>query len=153
MYLMACFSNYGRRILTLRRIRKVDSREARDIIADAMPPLLASLTTQQELDALRQKLIQLPEPPERPRLTRDNWLASLGMFPLVVSATFPVVVPFVFVSKATRALRISNGIAIVMLFLTGYAFGRYAGHYPWRMGLRMVLARSAMAGVTIALGG
>ena len=39
-------------------------------------------------------------------------------------STFPVVIPFIFMSNVGPALRVSNAIAIVMLFLTGYAFGR-----------------------------
>jgi len=98
------------------------------------------------------RLTQLPEP-DRPRLTREDWLAALGVFLLVLGATLPVVLPFLFVAEPTRALRISNGIAIVLLFLTGYVFGRYAGYYPWRMGLGMVFVGSAMVVMTIALGG
>jgi VIT1/CCC1 family predicted Fe2+/Mn2+ transporter len=75
------------------------------------------------------------------------------VFLLVLVPTLPVVLPFTFISEAPRALRISNTIAIVMLFLTGYAFGRNSGHRPCAMGISMVIAGSAMVGMTIALGG
>jgi VIT1/CCC1 family predicted Fe2+/Mn2+ transporter len=52
-----------------------------------------------------------------------------------------------------RAMRWSNGIAIGLLFLTGYTFGRCAEHRPWLTGLAMVLLGSALVGMTIALGG
>ncbi len=56
--------------------------------------------------------------------------------------------------NALRALRISNGIAILMLFIAGAALGRYAaGQRPWRMGLVMVVVGSVLVLVTIALGG
>ena len=68
--------------------------------------------------------MQLPEPPERARLSKDEWLGSIGVFLIVFVSTFPVVIPFIFMQNVGPALRVSNAIAIVMLFLTGYAFGR-----------------------------
>jgi VIT1/CCC1 family predicted Fe2+/Mn2+ transporter len=50
-------------------------------------------------------------------------------------------------------MRVSNSIAIVMLFLAGYAFGNYSGYRPLRVGLFMVALGVAMVGLTIALGG
>ncbi|HMK21468.1 MAG TPA: VIT1/CCC1 transporter family protein [Terriglobales bacterium] len=154
MYWMACFSTHGQGILALRAVRAAAGPDEADhIIARAMPPLLASVVSPAQFESMRKMLAQLPEPPERPRLTKEDWLGGVGVFLLVVFATLPVVLPFALVSDARRALRISNGIAIVMLFLTGYIFGRYAGHRPWRMGLLMVVLGSAMVGITIALGG
>jgi VIT1/CCC1 family predicted Fe2+/Mn2+ transporter len=55
--------------------------------------------------------------------------------------------------EAGRAIRVSNGIAIVLLFLTGYAFGRCAGLRPWVMGISMVVLGCLLVAITIALGG
>jgi len=154
MYWMACFSTRGQGILALRAVRSAAGpEEAHHIIAGAMPPLLASVVSPAQFESMRQKLTQLTEPPERPRLTKQDWLGGVGVFLLVLLATLPVVLPFAVVREGRRALRISNAIAIVMLFLSGYVFGRYAGHSPWRMGLLMVIVGSAMVGITIALGG
>jgi len=154
IYLMACFSARGQGVMALRAVRAaVDPAVAHGVIAEAMPPLLASVTSPTELEAMRLRLNQLPDPPDKPRLTKDDWLGGLGVFLLVLLATLPVVLPFVFVNQARRALRISNVIAIVMLFLAGYVFGRHARHRPWRMALGMVLAGGAMVAMTIALGG
>ena len=54
---------------------------------------------------------------------------------------------------AMLALRISNGVAIVMLFLCGYSLGRYAQHRPVGMGVLMTVVGVALVAVTIALGG
>lgn len=154
MYWMACFSARGQNILALRALRAThDSREAHRIIADAMPPLLASVVSPAQFEEMRLKLNQLPEPTERPRLTKDDWLAGVGVFLLVFTATLPVVVPFAVLGQPARALRISNAIAIIMLLIAGYALGRFAGHRPWRMALAMVVVGVAMVGLTIALGG
>jgi hypothetical protein len=154
LYWLACFHAHGQKIMALRAVRNTeDPEKAHRVIADALPPLLASITTPGELDTIRQKLQRLPAPPQRPRLTRDEWIGGLGIFLLVVVATFPVVLPFVFVHDPTHALRISNGIAILLLFLTGYVYGYHAGHWPLRSGLIMTVIGAAMVGLTIALGG
>jgi len=56
-------------------------------------------------------------------------------------------------TDAMRALRISNAIAVVMLFIAGYAFARISGAHPWVMGISMVLLGIVLVSLTIALGG
>ena len=75
------------------------------------------------------------------------------MFLIVFVSTFPVVIPFIFMQNVGPALRVSNAIAIVMLFLTGYAFGRMTGRHPWLVGIAMVVLGSMLVGMTMALGG
>jgi VIT1/CCC1 family predicted Fe2+/Mn2+ transporter len=100
-----------------------------------------------------QRLRQLPEPPERARLGGEDWLGGLGVFLLVFLSTFPVVIPFIVMRSAVPALRASNAIAIVMLFVTGYVYGRNVGHHAWLLGLAMVLLGVALSALTMALGG
>jgi VIT1/CCC1 family predicted Fe2+/Mn2+ transporter len=72
---------------------------------------------------------------------------------LVFLSTLPVILPFLFISRATLALRLSTLAAIIMLFLTGWTYGKYAGRRPWRVGLLMVLIGVVLVALTIALGG
>jgi VIT1/CCC1 family predicted Fe2+/Mn2+ transporter len=153
-YLMGSFSAFGQGILKLRALRQVASpAEAHQIIADALPPLLVSVLSTADLEHMRQELNRLPNLPSRPRLQKDDWLGAIGVFLIVVLATFPVAIPFALITDARLALRVSNGIAITMLFLTGFAFGRQAGHRPLGMGLAMVFLGSVMVAITISLGG
>jgi VIT1/CCC1 family predicted Fe2+/Mn2+ transporter len=154
MYLMARFSERGQGIMALRAVRKAAIiGDAYQIISDALPPLIGSVLSTEELESIRQKLRQLPEPPDHARFARRDWIGAAGVFLLVFLSTFPVVIPFTFIRQASMALRISNGIAIGMLFITGYAFGRYAGFRPWGMGFAMVVSATALVGMTMALGG
>jgi len=153
-YLLARFSEQGRGIFALKALRKADNlSEAQIIIAAYLPPLLASALTATDFDLIHERLNQLPEPPAHPKLTKDDWLPAAGVFLLVFLSTFPVVIPFLFASDAKFALRVSNGIAILMLFITGYAFGRHAGRSPWRTGLAMVILGSVLVGITVSVGG
>jgi hypothetical protein len=154
LYLMGCLAEKGRGLMTFRAVRKAtDPQKARRLIAEALPSVLASVLQPAELEAMHQRLKQLPEPTQRARLRMDDWRGALGVFLLVFFATFPVVIPFIFMRNAVPALRTSNLIAIVMLFMLGYAFGRTGGRNPWVMGLSMVVLGAALVALTMALGG
>jgi VIT1/CCC1 family predicted Fe2+/Mn2+ transporter len=154
MYLMACLTEQARVIKTVREVRRAEKPEAaHGVLVGALPPFLASALERPELERMRQLVARLPEPPARPRWRKEDLWGALAVFLWVFVSTLPVVVPFIFMQDVTRALRVSNGVAIAMLFLCGYAFGRCAGHRPWLMGLGMVLLGSVLVSITIALGG
>ena len=153
-YLMGSFSALGQGILRLQALREATNpAHAHQIIAQALPPVVVSVLSSSELESMRQKLSELAGLPPRPRLRMTDWLGALGVFLIVVLATLPVIIPFAVIEDAKRALRVSNGIAIVMLFVTGYAFGHIAGHRPLGMAASMVILGAAMVAITISLGG
>jgi hypothetical protein len=131
-YLMACFSARGRAILTLGALRQASSSAAaHHIIAKALPPVLVSVLSTSDLETMRERLNHVRDVPLRPHLSKQEWLGAFGVFLIVVLATFPIAIPFALISDTRVALRTSNGIAVVMLFLVG----------------------SCMVGITISLGG
>ena len=154
MYLMGSLEERGRSLLTLRTVRQSTNPDAaKRAIADALPDSLASALSQDDLESVRRKLLQLPEPRWRPHLTKDDCLGALGVCLLVFISTLPIVIPFLFVSDTRSALRISNAVAIVMLFLCGYSFAQCTGLRPWFTGLAMVAVGAALVTVAVALGG
>ena len=154
LYLMDCLSERGRDIRALRAARQaVDPEEARRVIADALPPVVAATLGPAEYELVRQKLARLPEPPSRPWLSKADWLGGLAVFLWVFVTTFPVAIPFIFMSDVGLAMRVSNGIAVALLVVAGYAFGRITNYHPWLTSLAMVVLGGALVVVTIALGG
>ncbi len=153
MYLLDVLSERGHNLELLRDVQAASPERGRQMLSDAVSPDLAMVLTSAEMEVLRLRLQQLPPATGHPRLHRHDYRAALGVFLLVFLSTFPVVLPFLFLSGAGRALRISNLAAIFMLFLTGWTYGKYAGYRPWRVGLLMVVVGLAMVGLTIALGG
>jgi len=152
-YLMGCLAEKGRDLATFRAVREAtDPGRAQRLIADALP-LVGSVLEPVELEAMRVRLKQLPEPPPRAGLGRDDWRGALGVFLLVFLSTFPVTVPFIVMGDAMPALRVSNAIAVVLLFMAGYAFGRITGRRPVWVGAAMVAFGSILVGLTITLGG
>jgi len=153
-YLMGCLSDRGRAIRALRAVRKAAvPEEGHRVIAASLPPIVAATIGPSEYESMRQKLIQLPEPPKHARLRKEEWLGAFYVFLWVFLTTFPVAIPFIFMDAVAPAMRVSNAIAIVMLFVAGYAFGRVAEYRPWLTGLAMVVLGSMLVGMTIALGG
>jgi VIT1/CCC1 family predicted Fe2+/Mn2+ transporter len=63
------------------------------------------------------------------------------------------VIPFLFMRSAGPALRVSNAIAIVMLFVLGFSFGRNTARNPWATCLFMVVLGGLLVALTKALGG
>ena len=153
VFLMARFNQRGRNAVQLRAVRAAaDIADAHRIIAGALPPVLGAALPPDQLELIRQRLLQLPEP-EHPRLTKRDGLGAMGICLLSFLSTFPIVIPFILIGDARLALRLSNAVAIGMLFVCGYALGRCAGFRPWATGLLMVAVGAALVGVAIALGG
>jgi hypothetical protein len=154
LYLLGRINSRGGKVRILHAVRQApDSETARSVIADALPPELAALLPAQQLEAMRQKLQQLPVPSRRVSLTRRDWTGALGLCLLSFLSTFPVVIPFIFLSDARMALRVSYAVAILMLFCCGYVFGIQSGLRPWAAGLAMVALGGALVGVAVVLGG
>ena len=154
MYLMAALNDKGRRLFLLRRLLgDTDARRAVRLIADHLPPLIASVMTPDELDSIRGRLAALPFPERRPTLTRDDLRGALGVFLLVFLSTFPIVIPFLLMRDARPAVRVSNAVAIVLLYIAGSSVGRFSGFRPWKTGLGMVAVGLILVALTMALGG
>jgi VIT1/CCC1 family predicted Fe2+/Mn2+ transporter len=140
--------------MTYRAVRHAsDPNQAQRLIAEALPSLVASVMQPTELEAIQLRLRKLPEPPPRAQLSGSDWRGALGVFLFVFLSTFPVAVPFIFMQSARTAMRVSNVIAIGMLFFAGVAYGRCVGRSPWGFGISMVLLGGVLVAITIALGG
>ncbi len=154
LYVMASLAEKSRSLMTLRGVRDAaDAATARRLIAGALPPLVASILTPAEIETLHQRLVALPEPAPRARVDRQDWLGAAGVFLLVFLSTFPVAIPFVVMGHAGQALRVSNAIAIGMLFVTGVAYGRCLGRSAAGWGIGMVVLGCVLVALTMALGG
>ncbi|CAN7727966.1 VIT1/CCC1 transporter family protein [Paraburkholderia hospita] len=152
MYLIRAATERRRKNTLLAQLRTThDKPETHRLITEALPQLFAAIVQPAALDALHEGLLTVREPTIR--LGARDYAAAFGIFALVALATFPVVIPFIFISKIVLALRVSNMLAIVTLFIGGFALGRYAGGKPWMSGLAMSGIGVALLAIIIALGG
>ncbi len=153
MYVFTSMAERSRRALVLRGIRAAEPAAARAILSAALPEAVSVVTDEADVDRMISRIRTLPEPAGRPGITATDLRGALGSCALVVLATFPPTIPFLLVEEAPRALRISNGVAVVSLFLAGYWLARWTGARPWLLGLAMVVLGAGLVGLTIALGG
>jgi VIT1/CCC1 family predicted Fe2+/Mn2+ transporter len=153
-YLMGSLAEKGRNLEIFRAVRTAaDPQQAQRLIADALPSVIASVVRPPELEAVHQRLQLLPEPPGPARLDGSDWRGAAGVSLLVFLSTFPVAVPFIVMQDAMRAMRVSNGVAVALLFIAGAAYGRVVGRSPWLIGISMVVLGAVLVAFTIALGG
>jgi VIT1/CCC1 family predicted Fe2+/Mn2+ transporter len=153
MHLLATLSERGRSLVIFKEVRSTpDAAHARRLIADALPPVVASTMEPAELETIRSRLMGLPEPGSA-GLTFGDLRTAVRIFFLVFLATLPVALPFAFIQEAHRALRVSNGVALLMLFLGGYYLGRHGGRHPWVLGFFTLAVGVVLVWATIALGG
>lgn len=153
MYVMTTLVTRNRVLRALRALRGAKTHEeATKVLTGALPESVARRMSAADFESLHGWILGLPK--ERVRtLTARDLRGALGVFLLVSISTFPVVVPFLVVSDPVLALRLSHGVALGMLFLIGWTFGKYAGMSAPKMGISMLGIGVVLAGVAIALGG
>jgi hypothetical protein len=152
MYLIAAVTTRNRHAALVRRVKQTpDAAVARRIIADELPDGFAAVSNEATLDAIRQDLAGVTV--RRATLHRRDLAAAVGVFALVVLVTFPVVLPFLFLRDVRFAMRVSNGVALAILYGYGHALGRYSGGTPWKFGLIIMCLGVVLVAVIMALGG
>ena len=152
-YLLGCLAERSRSALTLRALRSAtDPTQAQRIVAEALPPLVASVLGPSELESISRSLQRLPQA-EGAGLTKSDVVGALGVFLLVFVSTFPVTIPFLFVQDISLAMRLSNTVALTLLLGAGAAYGRFIGRSPWVFSVGMAALGGVLVALTIALGG
>jgi VIT1/CCC1 family predicted Fe2+/Mn2+ transporter len=154
MYVLRTLVERSRQLNLVRAVRgESDAGRARELIAAELAPLFVRGIGTEGLDRVHGEVLALPAVPPRARLTWRDFRAAGLIFLLVFLSTFPVVLPFMVFDDLLRAMRVSALVAIAMLFLCGYNWGRYAGVRPVRVGLVMVVVGVVVEAAVIALGG
>jgi VIT1/CCC1 family predicted Fe2+/Mn2+ transporter len=141
------------RLVTLALQGSADGVDVSELLAEVLPGRLLERLTPAELQALRQRLASHPGDSERPRVRGHDVLGAIAVFLLVTASTFPVSLPFLLVREPAKAMAISRGLSLLLLFFSGYAVGRYAGLRPVWVGLSTLAIGAVLVGVVKALGG
>ena len=154
MYLLSCLAQRGRSLAALRRLRGMEKFDAaRPVIESALPDPVVAVLSPQELDEILTRMTKVSAPAGRARLARNDFLGAAAIFGVVVSSAIPVILPLLVLGDHSLAIRISNAVAVVLLFLAGWRFGRAIGTSPSRSALSMVLLGFGLVAITIVLGG
>jgi VIT1/CCC1 family predicted Fe2+/Mn2+ transporter len=146
----------GRAARIGRAIRSTgDESMAIAAVAAEVDEILEPVTTPETRQDLYQHIVDQIKTSPGPRtgVRSEDWLAALSVFLLVVSASLPAALPFVFIDDAWLALRISNLILIALFFVIGYRWALYTTINPWRAATTLTLFGMAMVATAIAFGG
>jgi|SRR5688572_6400927 len=155
MYLMNVIFERGYTRSMFIKLRATQSgKDSITLLREELQPVVSELLDDEQMRQLDNKIRTLPEaPPVRMLLRGNDFYAAFKIFLLVFLCTLPVALPFGFISEPDLALRISNLVALVMLFLGGYKLAIHAGFQPFITGIIYTLIGVVLVGVTIALGG
>lgn len=154
MYLMALLIERGDAITAVRKVlHSRDPKQNEEVIRDYLPAAVASVIKPEELESISKAVARLPEPPKHVPFTWKDIKAAGAIFLLVFLSTFPATIPFMILEDYERAIRLSNAIALLLLFITGYRLGKGAGYHPFFMGLMFAVIGAILVVSTIALGG
>jgi hypothetical protein len=154
MYLMNGLAQRGRDVAILNFVRKTEEPEkAVKFIAETISPEIAEIIGTEGLEQIRKKIVSAAPETMRPRIFRKDLKMAFGIFLLVFGSTFPVAIPFALIKQVHLALRVSNLIAIILLFMGGWLLAKYGGYNKFRTGLYMALTGIGLVFLTITLGG
>jgi VIT family len=156
LYLAGQLFDRGR----LRKVRAIvrdasDDSRARTVVAAELDGMLEQVTTGTERNDLYGRIVSNIRSSATPanKVTKADLLGALASFWLVFLASLPAAIPFLLIDDAMLALRVSNGVLLALLFLTGYRWARYTLGHPWLVGLCFLIGGFAMVWTAIALGG
>jgi VIT1/CCC1 family predicted Fe2+/Mn2+ transporter len=156
LYLAGQLFERGRLRLLGRSVREAPNAAAAvTLVADELDELLDRVTTEPERNDLYGRIVSnLRSSPTRSNnVTKDDVMGAIASFWLVFIASLPAALPFLLIDDARLALRVSNGVLLVLLFATGYRWARYTVGRPWLTGLCLLVIGLALVVVAIALGG
>ena len=154
MYLMNVAIERGHAVTIIKKIHQSnDTEKAGQVLKDEIQPAIAGLMNQQELSNLSERIKNLPIPSKKNLITGADLWAGVQIFLLVFLCTFPVALPFGIFENLQVAMRVSNGVALLLLFIGGFLLARYAGFRPGIMAMLYTLIGVALVALTMALGG
>jgi hypothetical protein len=153
-YLMGTVFSRGHSLSVLRRLKVTQDKEtSRNLLKDELPLLLSAILKPEEVDGLSERLVKLESLPTKKIISSSDLRSAFLIFLLVFICTFPVALPFAVFKNTSLALRISNGIALVILFFGGISVGKYAGFKPFWTGTIIMVLGIILVALTMALGG
>lgn len=153
-YLMNTIFSRGHGLSVLRRLKETEDKEvSRSLLQDELPLVVSTVLKPEEIDNLNERLVKLEHLPRKRIISSTDFRAAFLIFLLVFTCTFPVALPFILLHNTALALRISNGIALAILFFGGISVGKYAGFRPYITGSILVVLGIILVALTIVLGG
>jgi VIT1/CCC1 family predicted Fe2+/Mn2+ transporter len=91
--------------------------------------------------------------PARVSITRGDLVSAAIIFVLVAASGLPGMIPFMLLEDSYLALRVSNGVLLLLLFIAGYWWAHYTDARPWMVGAAVMILGLCMVLLAVILGG
>jgi VIT family len=156
MYVLGQLFERGRKARVVRDVLSAPNDDvAKQRISKELDGSLMSLIMPEQRATINQWVLELllREKPPRARITRADLMSGLAIAIIIILSTLPVVVPYLAISHPETAVRVSNLVALALVFLLGCWWGKMVGATPWKIGFGLTAVGLALVLVTIALGG
>lgn len=157
IYILTCVFERAEEGRLMSLVRGAPSTQAAiDLIAKALDHRLAPLVGEEErrrlYASIYERLRQTTAAPVR--VIGDDISGALATVAVALMSTLPAVIPFLFFTdNPYLALRLSNLIAIMLLFFLGWRWARYVGARPLWTGFSLAALGVLLVAVAIPLGG
>ncbi|WP_088889612.1 VIT1/CCC1 transporter family protein [Leptolyngbya ohadii] len=156
MYIMGSLFERGSQARIVRALRQAsDEKQAISVIRQHLDPTLSPILDEDERIAFYHRLLDRLQqmPPQRTRIEKEDIYGAIASFWLVLLATIPAILPFIWIQEFHAALRISNCLSLALLFIVGYTWAKYTNTNRWIAGFSLLLLGLVLVAVAIALGG
>jgi len=156
MYIMNCMIVRGSKVRFVETVQNAPNPQiALAAVQKEIEPELQELLDPKDAEMFSQAVVKhIAEARFSKRtLTREDFYGAFACFWLVFASCLPAAIPFLIFSQPHLALRVSNFLLIVLLFLVGRKWAQFAGSDPLIGGSAMVAIGLVLVGVAILLGG
>jgi VIT1/CCC1 family predicted Fe2+/Mn2+ transporter len=157
MYALIAFFERGERHRLLNKIQSAESDpEAVEAIAADLDYILEPISNDGERRLLYQSILEhlRNSQPRRIGFKREDFTGALGHVLVAILSVLPSLIPlFLFRHNDELAIRASNLVSFIVLFIVGYHWGKYTGANAWKTGLLLMTVAVVMVLIAIPLGG
>ncbi len=155
-YVFGNLMNRGARARLIKTLtRTPDDPRVAAVVTARLDATLGDLLTPDQHQQVRRWILDgaARVEPEPTRLRKEDLYTGLACFLIVFVATIPVLLPFLLIKNDVLALRVCNGLILVLLFTTGWRWAAFANMNRLKTGLALMAVGFVLMIITIALGG
>ena len=155
-YLVGSMFNRNRRLVLVRRLQATrDEGEAIALIQNEFGLQREPRMRDEDRAVFYRSMLEMLRHADtrRASLTAGEFAAAAIIFVLVSLTAVPGLIPLAVMSDLGMALRLANGLQVVLLFYVGYKWSHYSGSNPWRGAAMIGVMGIVLVLISVALGG
>jgi len=155
VYVLTGLHKRNHHVRVVSRIKKRPKADAIRQIDDELEDSLIGVLDKEERDRIAEQVFATMHDatPLRQGVTKDDVLGGIASFLISFIIVLPPLMPFILNLPLDYAIRLSNVIAVAMLFIVGYVSGGLGGMNRIRWALTITVLGVIIVLVTILLGG